>query len=296
MKSPSNLVLLIALSASLAGSESIQRITLDDHVVLNVPVGTNRVTTISFPGPVTAIDGAGVTTDSKLPGDFLLAHTKGSSFLSIRALTRKASANLNIRWSKRTYVFEFFESSTPVLALNLEERRSATKVKTAPVVSPIRLLSLLDKAKSYPLLKQQHPESVAYVEVKTFPDKPEITDFNEFEIRITEIFRFDPEDTLVFQITLRNKSNKDIRYRPETFAVRAGNRLYHQSISDASGMLPAKSEATVYFAITGTPDGGRNELSLKNQFSVFVTRLEEPPSSPQGDLDLFPILPLEDEP
>src|SRR5688572_23772256 len=120
MKSPSNLILLYALSASLAGSESIQRVTLDDRVVLNVPVATNRVTTISFPGPVTAIDGAGVTTDSKLAGDFLLAHTKGSSFLSIRSLTRKASANLNIRWNKRTYVFELIESSRPVLALNLE--------------------------------------------------------------------------------------------------------------------------------------------------------------------------------
>jgi hypothetical protein len=30
--------------------------------------------------------------------------------------------------------------------------------------------------------------------------------------------------------------------------------------------------STVYFAITGTPDGGRNELSLKNEFSVLVTR------------------------
>lgn len=296
MKSPSNLILLIALSASLAGSESIQRVILDDRVVVNVPVATNRVTTISFPGSITAIDGAGVTTDLKLAGDFLLAHTKGSSFLSIRALTRRASANLNIRWNKRTYVFEFVESSAPVLALNLEERRSAAKVKTAPVVPPIRLLSLLDKAKSYPLLKQQHPESVAQVEAKTFPDKPEITDFTDYEVRIDEVFRFDLEDTLVFHAILRNKSNKDIRYRPDTFAVRVGNRLYHQSISDASGMVPANSETAVYFAITGTPDGGRNDLSLKNQFSVFVSRLDEQPSSPQAELDLSPILPLEDEP
>jgi hypothetical protein len=31
--------------------------------------------------------------------------------------------------------------------------------------------------------------------------------------------------------------------------------------------------STVYFAVTGTPDGGRNELSLKNEFAVLVSRV-----------------------
>ena len=87
-----------------------------------MPVATNRVTTISFPGPIAAIDAVGVTADGKTPGQFQLAHTKGSSFVSVRALARKAATNLNIRWNKRTYVFELVESDTPVLALNLEDR------------------------------------------------------------------------------------------------------------------------------------------------------------------------------
>jgi hypothetical protein len=52
-----------------------------------VPVATNRVTTISFPSAITAIDGAGITVDGKTPGLFQLAHTKGSAFLSVRALS-----------------------------------------------------------------------------------------------------------------------------------------------------------------------------------------------------------------
>ena len=107
-------------------------------------------------------------------------------------------------------------------------------------------------------------------EARTFGDKPQITDFNDYEIRIEEVFRFNPEDTLVFHVTLRNKSDQEIRYLPDSFCVRVGNRLYHQSISDAPGVLPPKAASTVYFAITGTPDGGRNELSLKNEFSVLV--------------------------
>ena len=285
---------MLAATVALAEPpEAIQRITLDERVVITVPVATNRVTTISFPGPIAAMDAAGVSADPKVPGQFQLAHTKGSSFLSVRATARKVETNLNIRWNKKTYVFELVESDTPVLALNLEDRASAESAQPAPTVSPTRLLTLLDKAKAFPLLKRQQPESVAQVEARTFGDKPQITDFSDYEIRIEEIFRFNPEDTLVFHVTLRNKSEKEIRYRPESFVVRVGNRIYHQSVSDAPGVLPPKAQSMVYFAVTGTPDGGRNELSLKNEFSVLVTRITaQPPLPLPGNLPL-PVFPEE---
>ena len=122
-------------------------------------------------------------------------------------------------------------------------------------------------------------------------DQPPVTDFNEYEIRIKEIFRFNSEDTLVFHVTLRNKSDQEIRYWPESFAVRVGNRVYHQSISDAPGMLPPRAASTVYFAITGTPDGGRNELSLKNDFSILMNRLSYPPTSPTTRASTPPLSP-----
>jgi hypothetical protein len=279
MKSPISILLLAASMALAEPPESIQRITLDERVVVTVPVATNRVTTISLPGPIAAIDAVGVTADGKTPGQFQLAHTKGSSFVSVRALARKAATNLNIRWNKRTYVFELVESEIPVLALNLENRAATEAVQPAPQVTPTRLLALLDKAKAFPLLKKQQPDAVAGAEARTFGDEPQVTDFNDYEISIHEVFRFNPEDTLVFHVTLRNMSDRDIRYLPESFCVRVGNRLYHQSISDAPGVLPACATSTVYFAVTGTPDGGRNELSLKNDFSVLVSRLPSTPTS-----------------
>ncbi len=103
---------------ALADSPAIQQVMLDDRTAVTVPVATNRVTTICFPSAITAIDGAGVTVDGKTPGLFQLAHTKGSAFLSVRALIPKASANLNIRWNDHTYVFELTENAQPVLSLN----------------------------------------------------------------------------------------------------------------------------------------------------------------------------------
>src|SRR6478736_3193628 len=278
MKSPIRLLILLAASGAFAQSpDAIQRLTLDERVIVTVPVATNHVTTLSFPGPIAAIDAVGVTTDGKTPGQFQLAHTKGSSFVSVRALARKAATNLNIRWNKRTYVFEVVESDTPVLALNLEAPAAAETVQPAPLVTPTRLLALLDKAKAFQLLKQQHPEAVAAAEARTFGSEPQVTDLNDYEIRVDEAFRFNAEDTLVFHVTLRNKSAREIRYLPESFVVRVGNRLYYQSISDAPGVLPPGAASTVYFAITGTPDGGRNELSLKNEFTVLITRTSPPP-------------------
>lgn len=281
MKSLNNLCrcffLLPFTSALAADTSAIQSALLDERVVYGIPVATNRVTTISFPGPIAGIDAAGVTTDPKIPGQFQLAHTRGSSFLSVRALAPRAAANVNIRWGKHTYVLELAESPRPVLSFILETKPSSAGVQPAPVVSPTRLLALLDKAKAFPLLKQQQPEAVAQVDFATFTDPPNVTDFNDYEIRIEEVFRFNPEDTLVLQLQLKNKTETAIHYRPDSFALCVGNRLYQQSISDAAGLIPAKQEVSAYFAVTGTPDGGRNELSLKNTFSVLVERVANPP-------------------
>jgi hypothetical protein len=264
-------LLLSACGLGAADAKSIQSAFLDDRVVYTIPVSSNRVTTISFPAPIAAIDSAGVTTDSKIAGLFQLAHTKGSSFFSVRALSSGASANLNVRWNKQTYVFELVESPVPILSLNLQAMPIA-QVASPPEVNPMKLLALLDKAKAFPLLKQQHPEMVSDVDFTTYDRKGLVSDFDDYAIRIDEAFRFNPEDTIVFRVALTNRTEAVFRYQPNSFMLRAGNRLYPQSISDASGIVPPKGESVVYFAVTGTPDGGRNELSLKNAFTVLVTR------------------------
>ena len=179
-------VTVLTATVALADSSAIQQVWLDDHVAVSVPVATNRVTTISFPSPIDAIDGAGITVDGKTPGQFQLAHAKGSAFLSVRALFPKASANLNIRWNEHTYVFELIESNAPVLSLNMAALPTpeASGAGRAPEVSPLKLLSLLDKAKAFPLLKSQQPESVADVGFTTYDGKPLVSDFNDYQIQI----------------------------------------------------------------------------------------------------------------
>lgn len=260
---------LILLVPVLASAEPVRTVELDPNNMIEVPTGTNRVTTLSFPGAITAIDAANVTTDPAADAAFHLTYTKGASFLSVRALQAGASANLNVRWNGRTYVFLLVESPRPVLVLNMEgPARMEGRPAGAPRLSPAQLIALLDRARAFPILKSQQPEVVDGVELRSLTNN--VTTFDGFEIRIHEIYRFDVEDTLVFRIEIRNLSDEVLVYRPDSFQVRAGRRLYFQSVSDASGEVPPHASAIVHFAITGTPEGGRADLSIENDFHVLV--------------------------
>ena len=89
-----------------------------------------------------------------------------------------------------------------------------------------------------------------------------------------EVFRFDPEDTLVLRVRFENTGESEVIYQPQRLAVRVGANVYYASIADASGIVPPKATTVAYFAVTGTPRGGRANLSVKNTFSVIVSRVE----------------------
>ena len=266
------LISLLVCLTGIAGAKdpAIQSFILDEGNVYVIPVSGFRVTTISFPGPISAMDAAQATTDPQKPAAFLIAHTKGSAFFSVRAEIRKATTNVNVRWNHRTYVLELVESDAPLLAVTFGLAPDATATEPVAPVTPTRLLALLDQAKAYRLLKQYHPETVAQVEYRNLATEPHILDCTNYAVSLTEVFRFNPEDTLVFRVGVTNKTNGELHYAPGGFALRAGERTYPQSISDAGGVVPPHTEAPTYFAITGTPNGGRNDLSLKNDFMVLL--------------------------
>jgi hypothetical protein len=263
------------LPLALVAQDLIQEVPLNDRVAIEVPIATNRVTALNFPGPIAAIDGASISADPKIPGLFQLAHTQGSAFLSLRATQPGAKANLNVRWKDRTYVFLLREDPEPVLSLNLVPAPQP-KALPAPRLSTTRLLALLDKAKAFPLLKEQHPHAVAGVEFRTFATQTNLTDYGDFRIQVEEVYHFQHEDSLVFRTTFHNPGPTPVTYDPVSLAVRVGNLVYPQSISDAPGVIPPQGHSTIYLAITGSPDGGRADLSLKNSFQILVTRTPSP--------------------
>ena len=263
----------LAARAAFAGDapKAIQDLILDDHTVFAVPVSGNRVTTISFPSAISAIDAAFVTTDAKTAGLFQIAHTKGTSYLSARALAKGAATNLNIRWSGRTYVLELKESAAPRLSVIFQPQDDGKATRQRPV-TPSRLLGLLEEAKAFPLLSEYHPEALAGVDFRDGTKQPSVTDCGDYEVRMNEAFRFDLEDTLSLST---DTAKQDLGRDPvRTRAGPAEGRVSH-TVSVGHSVLranPANGTSDGYVAFTGTADGERNDLSLKNEFTFVLER------------------------
>jgi hypothetical protein len=247
--------------------QEIAYLTLDEHNVFRIPVSTTTVTTISFPSEIEGLEGRNISLKSQ-EDQFTLNYTPKSYYFSITANQPKGRTNLNVIWNNKTYVLELFDSPKPVLSVIFTIKEEPDR----PIhITPSHLLGLLDKVKAFPLLAVNYPQKFKDVNVVA-PKK--IVDFGDFAASMDKIYRFEEDDTIVFELTLTNKTNHEITYQPQGFAVRVGNNVYNQSISDASGKIPPNGVDAAYFAVTGTPDGQRNDLSLKNDFTVIVSPTE----------------------
>lgn len=247
--------------------DEITYLELDEQNVYQIPVSNTSVTTISFPSEIEGLEGRNIATKGE-QALFTLSYTPKSYYFSIAANQPKARTNLNVIWNNRTYVLELIDSPHPVYSVVFTVKADSDRPL---LITPSHLVGLLDKVKAFPLLVANYPDRFKDVAVSA-PKK--IVDFGDFVASMEKIYRFDSDDTLVFQLTLTNKSNREIVYEPEGFAVRVGNNVYNQSISDASGKIPPNGSDEAYFAVTGTPDGQRNDLSLKNDFTVIVSETQ----------------------
>jgi len=104
---------------------------------------------------------------------------------------------------------------------------------------------------------------------------PGITNYYKgFSVRILDVWGFEEEDTLIFRLELVNETDQAIYYKPQELAVRLDERIYTESLADASGVMPPKSVTPAFFSITGNGQGGRNHLAPDNKWNVLVVRAE----------------------
>jgi hypothetical protein len=271
----------IIISLAHASEPRVQDFPLNDHTVYSVPVSSTRVTTVSFPSPIAAIDGALLTVDGKTPGLFQIAHTKGTAYFSLRALTKDAATNLNVRWNNRTYAFELHESAEPVYSVVLQSPPDKPRRVTGPLTPP-RLLGLLDRVKAFPLLQANQPDVLTGVDYRDLRDKPLVSDCGDYEVKLTEAFRFPDEDAVVFHILITNRSDKPLDHSPEQLQVRVGDRVFNPSLTDLVSGIPPH-ESTLGYAVVSAGPAVRNDLSLKNDFTFVLTRRDAPSESASPD-------------
>jgi hypothetical protein len=264
------LVLLIA--APMEAVQAVKQFPLDERMVYEIPIATDAPTTLMFPSAPTAIEAANVSASPDMPAPVLLAYTPGRTFFSVRALEPRAKAAINVVWKNKTYVLHFLVAAEPYGSVTFyEDELAGRSAALHRRVTPEVLLGLLDRAKGHALIQAQYPEAAQQIE-RAVPGS--VTYYRDFRVTVEEVFRFDPEDTLVFRLRFENGGDREVIYQPQRLAVRIGQNVYYASIADASGIVPPKATTTGFFAITGTPRGGRANLSIKNSFSVIVPRVE----------------------
>jgi len=250
----------------------VKQFPLDERTVYEIPISGEAPTTLMFPSALTAIEAANVSASPETPAPVLLAYTPGRTFFSVRALEPAAKAAVNVVWKNKTYVLRFAVGLESYGSVTFYEDDLAGRGAARPRrVSPEVLLGLLDRAKGYALVRSQYPEAVQQIE---YAAPGSTSYYRDFQVTVEEVFRFDPEDTVVLRVRFDNSSDREVIYQPQRLAVRVGQNVYYASMADASGIVPPRATTFGYFAITGTPRGGRANLSIKNIFSVIVPRVD----------------------
>jgi hypothetical protein len=268
MKRALALALLIA-GLRLDAGEITQK-PLDEFVIYKIPVAfQSGNTTILFPSAISGLYARSVAVQEQPNADFVLSFTPGNFYFAVRALKKDAEDHLTVIYNKKAYVLHLAASDKPFYSVRFFQGGN-TRVAARSVV-PERLLSLLDKAKAYPLFQKDHPDALAGV----IHAAPNIANYyDNFRVITRDVWRFEEEDTLVFRIDLENTSDRTIYYKPQDLAVRLEDRIYTQSLADASGVMPPKSTTPAFFAITGNGSGVRNNLGPDNRWNVLVVRVE----------------------
>ena len=269
MKLPIFAVILCA--GSLAHAGSIVQKPLDEFIIYDIPVASKTgTTTVMFPSEISGLFAKSVAVQDQENAGFLISFTPGNFYFTIRALKKDAEDHLTVIFNRKAYVLHMTASEHPFYNVTFYQEERNGKEGRINVV-PERLLSLMDKAKAYPLLLKAEPDALAGV----VHSSPGITNYyKDFSVRILDVWRFEEEDTLIFRLELVNETVQAIYYKPQDLAVRLDERIYTESLADASGVMPPKSVTPAFFAITGNGQGGRNHLAPDNKWNVLVVRAE----------------------
>jgi len=263
----------LALSLLLAVTAYAGPITqkpLDEFVIYDIAVASKTgTTTVMFPSDISGLFAKSVAAQEQENANFLISFTPGNFYFTIRALKKDAEDHLTVIFNRKAYVLHLTASEKPFYNVTFYQDERKGKEGSRTAVVPERLLSLMDKAKAYSLLIKDAPEALAGV----LHTAPGITNYYDgFNVRIRDVWGFEQEDTLIFRLELENTTDQTIHYKPQDLAVRLDERIYTQSLADASGVMPPKSITPAFFAITGDGQGGRNNLDPGNKWNVLVVR------------------------
>lgn len=283
MKTRISLALLLFASCAFAdelpvpsGKISLHELSPDRIYTVAIPLPHQGVTTIQFPGPVEAViaddfatdqGGGGSAGATRVPeqSKIFVSHRKGASWIAVKSITPETT-NLNVIFNKQVYVLMLVPTVRPAYLVKF--------LDDPGVVAPDKrltrdeLLTYIDKCKAWTLVETQRPGETLQVD---HVQAAWTTRLKDLELVVTDAWRFEREDLVIFRCRLTNYSTQPAWYNPASFAIGVGHRTYFATVADADGAVPAATvdgaghsipgTSVVYIGLYRSPDGKRNGIS-----------------------------------
>ena len=229
---------LFMAGTALDAGEIVQK-PLDEFVIYNLPVACQSSnTTVLFPSTISGLYAKSVAAQEQPNADFLLSFTPGNFYFTVRALKKDADDHLTVIFNRKAYVLHLKASDKPFYSVRFFQG-GGTRAATRPLSRAAPFASRQGEGVSaFP--EGPHRRAGWRPPLGTWRDKL----LRQFQGDHPRLWRFEEEDTLVFRVDLENTSESTIYYKPQDLAVRLEERIYTQSIADASGAMAPKSSAT----------------------------------------------------
>jgi len=196
-------------------------------------------TTILLPEVIEAFEANNITTQPNTVAPVFLQHREGTRYFSVKALT-PGTADLNVIVKGALYSFRFFTTDQPVRTLTLAPMPAPAEAGLTRGISVRRLYDLLQEAKTYFLVHEQHPELERPIQVIT-PGR--VLEYPGYRVVLDQVFRFERDDTIVIRAVFLNDDPKPRHYLPEDVGLRVGRNLYWPSFAQLAGVIPERQPA-----------------------------------------------------
>jgi hypothetical protein len=270
-------------------SGRVRREVLDQLNPVRVNVSTKGITTLEFPSGIQAIDGDGFqaeneqTNSQSAAANAQFSISTGDNWISVKALREGVEQNLNVILNGRVYpiVLTWTDDHDYAVLFSLKNGPLGPGVagrssRNRKEISAGRLLGLLDKIRGYPTFSQVQPAMYIGIDVsEPSAQHKGIDETEHLHSEIKRVIRDNGLDALAFEVEITNKTDQIIYYDPEGFAVRAGQEVYQQIVSDAPGKIAAKTTQTAFFVIAGSAESTHpNDLSVYNDFALLIREVK----------------------
>lgn len=231
----------------------MRKALLEDGRPYEVAIGA-LPTTILMPAPIEAFEGNNFTTVPNTAAAVFLQHEPGTRFFSVKSLLA-GTADLNVVIGDSVYSFRFYLSDNPTRTLTIAAPPVSQPASRVVRTTARRLYDILQDAKTYFAIKEQHPQFERTIEV-TAPGK--VCEYSGYRLVIDQVFRFDRDDTLVFRVVFLNDAAVPRFYRPSDLGLRVGQNLYWPSFAQVPQVIPARTPARLTWDVS--PDVQRLEI------------------------------------